>query len=331
MKKGIIAIIIIFIVTILIVKYTPNINQDYVKSGKLYISKILAINTRLKEDNNGEYSDYLEIYNGYSFPVNLSGYHLSDDEYTYNKWTFPDIEIKPKESLIIYATGNDYCDLTKDVCHTNFKLSGSGEVILLSDNFGNIISKVKYGMQYPDTLYVYKNGKYNYVNSEGKIVKKSKENGYKYQLEITEYMTHNKNSYYDMYGNYYDFVEIYNKSDNDYSLEGLYISDDINNLKKYLLPNVIINKKDYLIIHFNSNDKSYDKGVYINFGLSDNDKEIIISDGSKIIDKVDIVKLSDDVSYGKIDNKWYYFTKPTPGYLNNTYGFTTWGGNDEDS
>ena len=328
MKKGIIAIVMIFILTILIVIFIPQLNQDYVKYGKLYISKILAINTSVKLDNHGEYSDYIEIYNGYSFTVNLEGYHLSDNEFDFDKWEFPSIYIKPNTSLIVYASGNDYCDLSKNICHTNFRLSGNGEVVLLTDRDNNIISKVKYPIQYKDTFYNYNNGKYEYVSKDGKKINIKSVNGNDYKLEITEYMTHNKNSYYDSYGNYYDFVEIYNSGNIDYSLNGLYISDDINNLKKYMLSDVVIEKGKYIVIHFTSTDVSYEDGVYVNFGLSDNDEWIIISNGNKIIDKVKMVKLCDDVSYGKIDNKWYYFTKPTPGSINNTYGFSTWGGND---
>lgn len=328
MKKGFIEIIFIFVIIVLLINYMPNLNKDYVKVGKLYISKILAINTSLKEDNNGEYSDYIEIYNGYNYTINLEGYHLSDNDYVYNKWTFPDIEIGPKKSLIVYASGNDYCDLVNKICHTNFKLSGNGEVVLLTDKNSNIISKVTYGVQYKDIIYAYKDGKYIFVDKDGKKAKIKKVNGNDYKIEITEYITHNKNSYYDSYGNYFDFIEIHNYGDDSYSLEGLYLSDNKDNLEKYMLPDYIIEKDEYAVIHCTNSSQLYEDGIYINCGLGDNDKEIIISDGNKIIDKVDIVSLSDDVSYGKVDKEWYYFTTPTPGKINDTKKFKTWGDND---
>ena len=325
MKRDMIVVIFIFIVISLLLIFIPNINQDYVMQGKLYISKIMAINSTVHKDNHGEYSDYIELYNGYNYDINLDGYYLSDSEFDYDKWMIPNIVIKAKSSLIIYASGNDYCDLVKSVCHTNFKLSGQGEVVLLSDKFGNIISKISYPVQYPDMLYGYIDGKYQYIDTNGKVVKIKNVNASNYKIKITEYMTHNKNSYYDKYGNYYDFVEIYNDSDKDYTIDGLYISDDISNLKKYALPDKIIKKNSYMIINFTSNNFSYDDGIYVNFGLSDDDEWIIISDGNKIIDKVQVFKLVDDVSYGIMDNKWYYFTKPTPGAVNDTYGVSVWG------
>ncbi len=331
MKKAIITITFLFIITILLVFLLPNLNQSYIKQGKLYISKILAMNASIKTDDHGEYSDYLEIYNGYSSNINLSGYHLSDSEYVTAKWTFPDIEIKAKESLIVYASGLDTCDLINRICHTNFKLSSHGEVITLTDNHGNIISKVSYPEQYPDTFYAYHKGAYTYLTKEGKAIVKNNHSNKKYQLTISEYMTHNKRSYYDEYGNYYDWMEIYNESNEDYLLESIYVTDDATNLKKYELPKTALKSKEYLIVHFAGKKVNYEKGIYADFALSDKDKELIISNGKDIIDKVKIVTLVDNVSYGRKGDHFEYFTTPTPGVANTTASFKTWGGNDENS
>ena len=327
MKKGIIAIIIMFLIITLLITILPNINPNYIKNGKLYISKILAMNETTLKDNNGEYSDYIELYNGYSFSINLEGYHLSDSEYDTDKWTFPNITIEPKEKLIIYATGNNNCDIAKKICHTNFKLSSKGEVITLSDSHGNIINKFSYPMQYKDIAYGYKNKKYTYLNANE--IKKI--NNKKYKLEITEYMTHNKRSFYDSYGNYFDWVEIHNSSNEDYLLEGIYITDNQSNLEKYLIPKVTIKAYEYIIIYFAGKDTNYKEGIYANFALSDDDKSIIISNGAGIIDKVDIVSLPDNISYGKTKEGWQYFITATPGSENNTAGFTKFGGNDGSS
>lgn len=44
-----------------------------------------------------------------------------------------------------------------------------------------------------------------------------------------------------------------------------------------------------------------------------------------IIDKVEIVELPDNVSYGKYQDKYYYFTNQLR-YINNTAKFSTLGG-----
>ena len=329
-NTSILILIIAVILTILLIIF-PSLNSNYLKGGKLYISEIMASNNSVIKDNEGDYSDYIEIYNGYNEKINLGGYHLSDAEYKTDKWTFPNITINPHEYLIVYASGKDECDISKRVCHTNFKLSSKGEVITFSDRVGNILSKFTFPEQFSDISYGYKNGKYVYFSkptpgekndSEEYIVTTSKN----YKLEITEYMTHNKRSNYDMYGNYFDWIEVYNPTDKNYKLDNLYITDNPTKLMKYKIPNTSLKAKEYLIIYLTGKKINYDEGIYAPFSLSEKDEYIILSNGEDIIDKVKIVELYDDISYGKIDGEWRYFTTSTPGRANTTASFTNIGG-----
>ena len=105
--KEYVKIIILFIIIILVVKFAPKLNDNYVKTSKLYISEIMASNSYTIKDEDGDYSDYIEIYNGYDYPVNLKGYYLSDEEFDVKKWQFPDIMIKPHQYILIYASSKD--------------------------------------------------------------------------------------------------------------------------------------------------------------------------------------------------------------------------------
>lgn len=332
-EKTILIIPIIFIVLILLVYLIPNSNKDYVIS-KVYINEIMASNYSTLKNNYGEYTDYIEIYNSTNSKIDLSGYYLSDSEFKTDKWQFKETYIEAKNYLIVFADGMDEC--INNICHTNFKLSSKGEVVTLSDKDGNILSKITYPSLSQDISYGYKDGKYVMfdVPTPGKINDskelKQKKNK-KYTIEINEYMTNNIRSHYDTHGNYYDFVEIYNYGDSDINLDDLYISDDEKELKKFKFPNKILNKKSYMIIYFSKEKVNYTDNIYVPFGLSSNDKYIIISDGVKIIDKVEIVPLCDNVSYGKVNGTFKYFTTPTPGAINNTEHFDKIGGNDGSS
>ena len=323
--KRIITICVLFLIVILLVTFLPNLSNEYVKSGKLYISEIVSSNSSYLDDNNLS-SDYIEIYNGYNYDINLYGYYLSDSEYKTNKWMIPNITIKSHEYLVIYASGLDTCNKS---CHTNFKLSSKGEIVTLTDDSGNIISKVKYPSMDTDTSYSYVKGKY--IITKPSPNAKNNEEVYKvsnktYNLKINEYMTDNKSSHYDLYGNYYRWVEIHNLDDEEVLIDNLYISDDKNNIRKCKLPSFKIEANGYKVIYFNKNN-TFD-GLYANFGLSTNDKNIVISNGKTIIDTVDIVLLKENVSYGIINNEWKYFLSSTPGYENNTSCVDSLGGND---
>ena len=335
--KKMILVAALFLIIILLVEFVPNLSGDYVKIGKLYISEIMASNYSTILDDDGEYSDYIEIYNGYKTKINLYGYYLSDEEFDIRKWSFPDIEINPGEYLIVYASGKDKCDLEERVCHTNFKLSSKGEVLTLLDNTGNIISKFTYPKLDTDVSYGYKNSKYILFDkatpgkeNDSKKFKTTNSKDYN-NISINEYMTDNSRVYYDKYGNYYDWVELYNSSNKDINLQNVFITDDESNLNKYKIKDVVIKAKGYLIIHMPGEKVNYEYGIYTDFGLSSNDKKIIISNGKKKMDEVEIVELKENVSYGKVDNTWKYFTSPTPGYENNTKGFDTLGGTNGNS
>ena len=40
----------------------------------------MSKNTSTASDNNGEFEDWIEIYNSADYPINLNGYFLTDDE-----------------------------------------------------------------------------------------------------------------------------------------------------------------------------------------------------------------------------------------------------------
>ena len=329
-------IIILFTIITLLILFIPNLDNSFIKSDKLYINEIMVNNTYTHKDNDNKYSDYIEIYNGYNHSINLQGYHLSDSEFETKKWTFPNITIKAKEYLIVYASNKDKCDLENRICHTNFKLSSNGETVTLTDKTDNIINKFTYSKTTNDISYGFLGGKYTLLNSPTPGTKNNVKS-LKYQklsnkdLYINEYMIHNQRSSYDTEGNYNDFIELYNNSSKDLELNNIYLTDNPDELTKYKLPNITIKKDNYLLVYLSDTSKVVDNQITANFKLSKEDKSIIISNGKKIIDKVDIINLSDNISYGKKEDKWYYFTKPTPGTENNTVSHTSLGGNYERS
>ncbi|WP_016775982.1 lamin tail domain-containing protein [Anaerophaga thermohalophila] len=83
---------------------TPVIAQS---SGSIIISEILASNSNMLEDEDGDFSDWIELYNPGDDPVNLEGWGLSDDEEEPMKWTFPEVTLAPGEYLIVWASNKN--------------------------------------------------------------------------------------------------------------------------------------------------------------------------------------------------------------------------------
>ena len=101
----------------------------------------MASNFTKVADQDGEYDDWVELYNGGSNAVNLSGFYLSDNENILNKWSFPNVIIQPNDYLIIWC---DTAGTTQAGLHTTYRLSADQEEVYLSDPSGNIIDAVHF-------------------------------------------------------------------------------------------------------------------------------------------------------------------------------------------
>jgi hypothetical protein len=117
------------------------------------INEFMAVNKSILQDEDGDYSDWIELYNSGTANVSLKGWYLTDDKNLPSKWIFPDIAIPAKNYLIVYASGKDK---STSELHANFKLSGDGEYLALMNPGANqIISEYEpeYPVQYADISY----------------------------------------------------------------------------------------------------------------------------------------------------------------------------------
>jgi hypothetical protein len=115
-------------------------HQLPVVSG-LVINEIMAGNVSAVPDQNGEYDDWVELYNGNNFSLNLNGYYLSDNENEFTKWTFPNVTIPANGYLIVWCdtAGNSQTGL-----HTTYRLSADQEEVYLTDPTNTVIDAVHY-------------------------------------------------------------------------------------------------------------------------------------------------------------------------------------------
>lgn len=103
-------------------------------SDKVVINEVCSSNFSVVYDENGNASDYIELYNPSWIPVSLSGYSLSDSEDELRKCNLDSVILGPKSYLVIFADGSS----DEVVGHTSFSISGKGENVYLSNAKGNI-------------------------------------------------------------------------------------------------------------------------------------------------------------------------------------------------
>jgi hypothetical protein len=109
------------------------------QAQSIAINELLTTNKSTISDEDDDFEDWIEIYNYGTTSINLEGFGLSDDESIPHKWIFPERTIKPKEYIIIWASEKNRSEENEPL-HTNFKLSSSGEVVILSDANENILN-----------------------------------------------------------------------------------------------------------------------------------------------------------------------------------------------
>lgn len=120
--------------------------QAEVNNLDIVINEFMASNEVTIADNEGEYDDWIELYNTTGFDISLGGLFLSDDVNQLDKWPISDLNI-PGGGFVSFWADND---LDQGSLHTNFKLSAGGEAIYLSNAIGMVLDSVVFGAQETD-------------------------------------------------------------------------------------------------------------------------------------------------------------------------------------
>lgn len=94
------------------------------------INEVMSDNDGVLADQDGESSDWIELYNPAAAEADLTGYYLTDDPAELNKWQFPATTMPVGGYLIVFASNKDRAVAGAEL-HTNFALSADGEYLAL--------------------------------------------------------------------------------------------------------------------------------------------------------------------------------------------------------
>ena len=112
------------------------------------ITEVLAANTYTALDDQGRYSDWIELHNPTDTPIALVGYTLTDDPTQPSKWPLPAGILSPGAFLVVWASGADR--VAPEGWHTSFRLSRAGDYVGLFDPDGQVVDAVTFGEQEAD-------------------------------------------------------------------------------------------------------------------------------------------------------------------------------------
>jgi hypothetical protein len=111
------------------------------------ISEFMAANVSTLADEDGHFSDWVEIRNAGNTPGDLAGYRLTDNAGNRTLWTFPSVTVPAFGHVVVFASGKDRTDPAAPL-HTNFSLNGDGEYLALVAPDGT--TRNEFAPQFPD-------------------------------------------------------------------------------------------------------------------------------------------------------------------------------------
>ncbi len=123
---------------------------------------------------------------------------------------------------------------------------------------------------------------------------------------INELMAANTKSLTDPQGQYEDWLELHNLTDKTVNLTGMYLTDKVDNLKKWEFPeNTTIPAHGYLLVWLDE-DGNAESGLHANFKLSRNGETVMLVDAdtrsNQVLDRVIFEKQEKDVALGRWPN-----------------------------
>ena len=290
--------------------------------GQVVISEFMEKNRATLRDEDGAFSDWIELVNQSGETVALSGWTIADKE---NKsgWVLPETALEPGQRLLIFASGKDRRGAQ---LHTDFALSGD-EGVYLRNEHGALISSALCGDCEADvamalqadgsceqSLYPtpgYENSRAGYAAFQQSLSCDS-------PLAINEVVVYNSATL-PQKGEYYDWVELKNVSGQPLLLSDYCLSDDRDDLVKFRLPERTLQPGELWLVFCTQDQPLLETTLSTGFGLDAGNEQLYLSNSQgRLLDYVSLRDIPYNASYGRQEGEtgWFYFASASPGEEN---------------
>lgn len=294
------------------------------RAHPVYINEVLASNTRYPNAD-GVCCDYVELYNSAGYPVDISGFCLTDGGNS-TRYEFPSgTVIGAHEYLVVY------CDkLAESSSYARFGISrGGGEMIYLLNSNGAVSdSLVTVETSLNEAMIRKEDGVWGVSpqatpgeeNDETAQAGQALHNAELSPVRISEFMSDNS-GYANEEGLFCDWVELYNTADHAVDISGFSLSDNVG-VDKFIFPEgTVIAPRGYLVINCTTEEEG---DMIAPFGLSQlGEESVVFKNGEgRIVDIVDSVALqtNESLALGS-DGVWARTKESSPGFENSTAGY----------
>ena len=311
-----------------------------VTPGDLMINEAAPSPRSGLKDEDGDYSDWVELYNAGSKDIKLGNYALSDDETKPMKWSFPQDAVIPAGGYyIVFCSGKDKVEAGTRYPHANFSINNEQETLILSTMVGELVDRVvvtgvERDMSYGrDGLGGWKvftlatPGAPNTqegANKADRFIRALNQT----QVYLSEVMS--SSSQVKAFADYSacDFVELYNASSEPRDLSGWGLSDNIGWPHKWTFPQgTSIAPGEYKVVMLDGYTGGTQNAARLRasfkLGRSGGEMVTLSSPDGQVLDRMYLPEIPTDISYGRTlgADGFFYYNAPTPG-AENGYGFS---------
>lgn len=112
----------------------------------------MSSNNETIRDEDGDYSDWIELYISDRYLESLFGFGLSDESNNPFKWTFPNIRPPNNGIVFVFASGKNRAPRFGEL-HTNFRIDSNGELLILTSPDGQMCDTVQAAFLSEDISY----------------------------------------------------------------------------------------------------------------------------------------------------------------------------------
>ena len=302
------------------------------RADSVYISELMPSNDTTLLDADGDFSDWLELYNGTDADVSLAGWSLSDDDMERRKWVFPDVTLGAGKYLVLFASGKDRTDPAGEL-HANFGLSAKGETVRLYTPEGAVSSWAEFeAVEKNISVYRDANGDIQYGTTASPGFPNTTKGAAQAKQAMYAPVTQNSQKLYinEIYcaGKGYDWVELVNSGSATVDLSGYGLSDNQRHPRQWQFPEgTKLRAGAYLVVYLTGagGGTGLVNGLYCaDFGLSADETVVLATPEGKRVDSVRLLDYRRNISYGRAKDKakYRYFAEPTPGKKNASKSYT---------
>ena len=275
--------------------------------GDILITEFMVRNHATLQDQDGDFSDWVELRNMSGADINLEGWSLTDRENRAGL-VFPAYLLPADSCFVVFASGkNRPADL-----HAPFALS-AGETLFLKDPAGNTIFQAECAELEPDqSSCLQEDGSWK-VSLYPSPWQENTAAGYDLwqgslspagPLQINEVLVSDPNNHFSKYEGS-DWVELKNISSEPVSLSEWYLSDDDDDLRKAPLPAATLDPGKLAVVRCDQ----------IGLALNSSNEALYLSrEDSGLLDWISLRDIPYGGSYGRLSGQSgsFFFAKASP-------------------